>query len=534
MNLDHRKAFEPRPRPRPSKAPQNQKAYPHDTPNISIARPSSSAKLTPFDNYPTPTSTVQHETEESLLRQIPEDGKVPPLNKAAHMQFLVKLLVQGFPVRYSGQDASQPWLLFWVLQSFSCLGVVLDPQNKQRAIDKIMAWQHPAGGFAGGPGQSAHLLTTYASVCALAIVGRPGPGGGWDDIDRKGIYNFFMSVKQKDGSFLVAHHMEVDVRGIYCLLVVATLLDILTPELVAGVPEFIASCQTYEGGFSCASYPAYDSRDPERLLEGNSRPALGEAHGGYTFCALASWIMLQPYIEQSPSKPSINLKSLTRWLVSMQGTETELGGFKGRTNKLVDGCYSWWCAGSFALLEALGVGGLENAKAPSEEVIEEEEEILKGMKVESGDWVDVEDELLNSKALQEYILFAAQAPSGGLRDKPGKPADAYHTLYCLSGLSSAQHHVFPSKAKKDKILESWDSSKERHVDLGVANEDKELATSLRRNALASLLSWGEDVARGQSFSHIIGGKDNRLNATHPITDLTMTHIEGIAKWAYGL
>jgi protein farnesyltransferase subunit beta len=43
----------------------------------------------------------------------------------------------------------------------------------------------------------------------------------------------------------------------------------------------------------------------------------------------------------------------------MQGAEIELGGFKGRTNKLVDGCYSWWVGGSFALLAALGVGGTQ-------------------------------------------------------------------------------------------------------------------------------------------------------------------------------
>ena len=47
-----------------------------------------------------------------------------------------------------------------------------------------MSWQHPKGGFAGSPGQSPHLLPTYASVCTLAIVGHPGPGGGWDQIDR--------------------------------------------------------------------------------------------------------------------------------------------------------------------------------------------------------------------------------------------------------------------------------------------------------------------------------------------------------------
>jgi protein farnesyltransferase subunit beta len=40
----------------------------------------------------------------------------------------------------------------------------------------------------------------------------------------------------------------------------------------------------------------------------------------------------------------------------MQGSEVELGGFKGRTNKLVDGCYSWWVGGAFGLLEALGIG----------------------------------------------------------------------------------------------------------------------------------------------------------------------------------
>jgi prenyltransferase beta subunit len=47
-----------------------------------------------------------------------------------------------------------------------------------------MACQHPDGGFGGGPGQAAQLLPSYAAVCTLAIVGRPGPRGGWDQIDR--------------------------------------------------------------------------------------------------------------------------------------------------------------------------------------------------------------------------------------------------------------------------------------------------------------------------------------------------------------
>lgn len=53
-----------------------------------------------------------------------------------------------------------------------------------RTIETLLALQHPDGGFAGGPGQAAHLLPTYAAVCAFAVVGRPGEGGGWDAIDR--------------------------------------------------------------------------------------------------------------------------------------------------------------------------------------------------------------------------------------------------------------------------------------------------------------------------------------------------------------
>ena len=151
-------------------------------------------------------------------------------------------------------------------------------------------------------------------------------------------------------------------RGIYCLLIVALLLDLLTPELVSGTAAFIVSCQTYEGGFSSASLPHFSGG-----ILAAQRPSLGEAHGGYTFCALASWVLLQPYISADDHAPRVDLRRLLRWLVHMQGLEVELGGFKGRTNKLVDGCYSWWVGGAFALLEALGMSPSIPAPASAQE-----------------------------------------------------------------------------------------------------------------------------------------------------------------------
>lgn len=299
-------------------------------------------KYSTNDSYPTPTSALQESTERILASHVPINTSeaVHELKKKIHTQFIARIMLQGFPSKYISQDASQPWLLFWILQSLSILQIGLDPGNKQRAIDTVLACQHPDGGFGGGPAQSAHLLPTYAAVCSLAIAGRPGRGGGWDEIDRDKMYKWFLSLKQPDGSFLVSHDAEVDVRGLYCLLVTATLLNLLTSELLEGVPEFIAACQSYEGGFSSASLPYLDGTDTSKFPPSS----LGEAHGGYTFSCLASWVLVQPYLsalresgESARASITINHKSLLRWLVNMQGGELNLGGFRGRTNKLVDG-----------------------------------------------------------------------------------------------------------------------------------------------------------------------------------------------------
>lgn len=47
--------------------------------------------------------------------------------------------------------------------------------------------------------------------------------------------------------------------------------------------------------------------------------------------------------------------------------------------------------------------------------------------------------LYDQTALQEYILLCCQVNTGGLRDKPGKSRDYYHSCYSLSGLTLAQH-----------------------------------------------------------------------------------------------
>lgn len=69
----------------------------------------------------------------------------------------------------------------------------------------------------------------------------------------------------------------------------------------------------------------------------------------------------------------------------MQGLPIELGGFKGRTNKLVDGCYSWWVGGCVVLAETL-LGVATHPDAPAE--VQPEEADKDGEK----SWEDVDGE----------------------------------------------------------------------------------------------------------------------------------------------
>jgi len=194
-------------------------------------------------------------------------------------------------------------------------------------------------------------------------------------------------------------------------------------------------------------------------------------------------------------------------VVQMQGDEAELGGFKGRTNKLVDGCYSWWVGGVFNLLKHF---------SPVDEG--RDAEVTKDVNTEEDIWADdLDDSLSNRQALQEYILIAGQNPNGGLRDKPSKSADAYHTLYCLAGLSGSQHRVSPSVTRRSEIRQAW---------TGMADT---AAEKLRQNVFFDVLSWVEE----EGMSTVVGGSANRVNATHPLCNLTMTHTLGIMNHFYG-
>eukprot|EP00827_Trimyema_finlayi_P002968 TRINITY_DN2644_c0_g2_i2.p4 TRINITY_DN2644_c0_g2~~TRINITY_DN2644_c0_g2_i2.p4 ORF type:complete len:132 (-),score=36.01 TRINITY_DN2644_c0_g2_i2:129-524(-) len=112
-----------------------------------------------------------------------------------------------------------------------------------------------------------NIASTYSSIMALINVGTQR---AYNLIDRNGVYNLFMLLKHKKnkGSFLICEEGEEDMRAVYVVVIIAKLLNIDTNELFDGIAEYIADCQTYEGGIASNKF--------------------GEAHGGLAYCGVAA------------------------------------------------------------------------------------------------------------------------------------------------------------------------------------------------------------------------------------------------------
>lgn len=182
-------------------------------------------------------------------------------------------MLRSLSTNYECLDSSRPWLIYWILNAAHLLNFRFPDDLLSRVVKFLVKCRSKTGGFGGGPGQVPHLATTYGAVNALCIIGTPE---AYDAIDKPTLLNFLYRVRDDEiGAFRMDTDGEIDVRGAYCAVSVAKLVNISAEEeakLFKGTVEWIASCQTYEGGMGGV---------PDK-----------EAHGGYTFCGIAALALL--------------------------------------------------------------------------------------------------------------------------------------------------------------------------------------------------------------------------------------------------
>lgn len=332
------------------------------------------------EGYITDTWYEQNEVENRIHSIREANGPRKPLVflREKHVAWLRRNL-HALPRGFHTYEALQGWAAFWILHSLDLLGATVPKEDAALVVRHLNTFKHPTGGYGGGPEQIPHLASTFASVMALCAL---GTDSALASIDKDGVERFLCEMKNDDGSFRVSEGGEVDVRAMYCAITLGSLLGILDGPngnmLMKGCDNYLVSLQTFDGGLA------------------GERGA--EAHGGNTYCGLAAAVMVGTH--------KIDVERVLDWAVMRQMSYE--GGFQGRTNKLVDACYSFWVGGLFPLL-AMQCKHRNVAK------------------------------LFNAKALERYVLECCQLGNGGLRDKPGVPRDLMHTCYALSGLSIAQH-----------------------------------------------------------------------------------------------
>lgn len=434
-----------------------------------------SVKIEPIEEVGDDASPSTEDDEDDSAYQV-------LLLRQKHIDFLTRALDRPLSPSYVSLDASRPWIIYWSLHSLDLLDGLPEEDlmlNIVKAIESL--WSESlvslpsdelsgdpllngkgnvdgdtaeiiGGGFGGNVGQMAHCATSYAAVLALCIVYGAGAESSAPSSQlalevlrskRQKLYAWYLSLRcevpflpsstsDERGTmtaFRMHHDGEIDVRATYTMMAVASLLKFDTPLLASpSAADFVACCQTYEGGFGGEPH--------------------SEAHGGYTFCALAVLRLLDESASGLPgSRVQFDTEALRSWMGRRQMSYE--GGFAGRSNKLVDGCYSFWQGGAMAVLD-LWEDGDGNSDSSSELRFDRE-------------------------MLQRYILLCAQDVNGGLRDKPSKPRDFYHSCYNLSGLSITQH-VLVGKPVQDS---------EQHTDPNIIGETHP-TLNIRQERVASM------------------------------------------------
>jgi geranylgeranyl transferase type-1 subunit beta len=306
------------------------------------------------------------------------------LRREKQVKFLKRCLQEEHSASAAPFDTMRLTVAFFAISGLDLLNALDMPRDEKDAIiDWIYslevrlpqdAKQQPlprVAGFRGSPANGTghsldcgHLAMTYSALASLLILG--------DDlsrVDKQGILRSLRDLQLPSGSFNATYGSESDMRFVFCATTICYILRDWSGMNTENAVTFIKNSWSYEGAFG-------------------QGPGL-EAHGGSTFCAVASLILMDK-LNDTLSVGQIS--RLKRWCLLKQ-----VDGFQGRPNKPPDTCYSFWIGATLQMLGAYN-------------------------------FVNSEDNL-------DFVLSTQDRLMGGLAKYPDGYPDALHTYLGIAGLS---------------------------------------------------------------------------------------------------
>lgn len=308
--------------------------------------------------------------------------------RAQHIKFFHRCL-NVLPCAMSSLDEMRMTVAYFAVSGLDLLNALDTIENKEHIIEWIYSLQVLPNsdrtnldrcGFKGShatnyqencPYDSAsdlncgHIAMTYTALLTLIILG--------DDlsrVDRFAIMQGLKALQHESGSFsALVHGTEDDMRFVYCAAAICFMLHDWSGFDKEKAVSFIQDCYGYDGGIS--PYPGTES------------------HGGSTYCAVAS-LVLMDRLKCALSEGQ--LRSLQRWCLNRQ-----LTGFQGRPNKPIDTCYSFWVGAALELLGAF--------------------------------------QFIDYKENSEFLRSTQDEITGGFSKWPGSDPDPMHAYMGIAGLS---------------------------------------------------------------------------------------------------
>lgn len=283
-------------------------------------------------------------------------------------------------------EVQKPWVLYWSLNAIyinSDPCFELDLELRTELSDYVLEFQHEEGGFSGSKYSYPNLISSYAAILAMMVLNVKDK---LQLINKQKMEIFLLNMKNEDGSFNTHYKGESDIRALFAAVLIMDVLNINNPKLKNNIADYLIKNQSYDGGIS---------------------PNLGsESHAGYTYCGVAALAILKQLAK-------LDLLKLKQWLILKQ--KNIEGGFCGRANKLVDSCYTFWVGSIFSIIDNYEKDGKTNG------------------------FIYNQDDLL------KYVIFCCQSEADGLKDKPEKNPDIYHSMYAASGFNICYNKNYTSK-----------------------------------------------------------------------------------------
>ncbi|KAG0042437.1 Geranylgeranyl transferase type-1 subunit beta [Gryganskiella cystojenkinii] len=339
-------------------------------------------------NTQDPPSVQGNTSPEAATAESAAAAELKRFSREKHIQYFKRTL-QMMPQPYTSMDTHRMMLGMFALSGLELLGVLeetVSEADRKAWIEWVYSQQRVPSdedtgdlknealyGFGGGPfsglafqksnemrtnrgcecderstvHDTAHVTMTYTALMTLVLLG--------DDLSRVAKEPILRSLRRlqgEDGCFIpCVTDQQSDLRFVYSAAALSYLLNDWSGFDQERALKFIRDCNTYEHGFS---------QSPRQ-----------EAHGGTTYCAIATLGLLggdaikdQKLIaaeyaarerkneiqelsleEQLARSGYVDKEGTRKWCIQRQTT-----GFQGRTNKPTDTCYSFWVGGALAIL----------------------------------------------------------------------------------------------------------------------------------------------------------------------------------------